>query len=1565
MEQHGKTLAGLHSLSSGHPRDQLLARLADNEGVLNQTRLLLTEALTTDRRITPAGEWLLDNFYLIEEQIRTARRHLPKGYSRELPRLKSGASTGLPRVYDIALETISHSDGRIDPQGLGRFVAAYQTVAVLKLGELWAIPIMLRLALIENLRRVGARIAADRLDRNQADYWADQIAEVAGRDPKSLILVIADMARSDPPLRSAFVAEIARRLQGQGPALAVPLTWIEQRLSECSLTIDHLVQSENQRQAADQVSMSNSIGSLRHLGTMDWREFVETSSVVERTLREDPGGTYGAMTFSTRDRYRHVVENLARCGRLSGSEVAAEAVRLAQAGAEGRGGARDGDGRGAHVGYYLVDKGLRQLEERARVRQSVWGHLRNAGSRFPLLLYLGSIALVTVSVAWGLLARAHAAAQPDWLLVTTGVLSALCASHLALAMVNWLATLLVKPQPLPRMDFSLGIPPESRTLAIVPTMLSSAQTIEDLVEALEVRFLANRDENLRFGLLGDLRDAAEETLPEDEALTALARRRVEELNEKYRDGGGDTFFLFLRPRRWNARDRVWMGYERKRGKLEELNVLLRGLGRGGARDHSGSSFSLVVGDTASLSSVRYVITLDSDTQLPRDAARQLVGTMAHPLNRPQFDAGSGRVVDGYGILQPRVAVSLPGTNRSRYARLYGSDPGIDPYTRAVSDVYQDLFREGSFIGKGIYDVEAVERALGGRLPENLILSHDLIEGCYARAGLLSDVMVFEEYPSGYAADVSRRRRWIRGDWQLVRWLFPGVPGPGGRRLRNPLSPLSRWKLFDNLRRSLEPAALTLLALLGAALLPSPWFWSLAVVGILLATPLTAALRDLLRKPDDVDFLQHLSGVARSGARRLVQLVFTLTCLPYEAWFSLEAIVRTTWRMLVTHQRLLEWSPSGAPEKNLVGSRAGGLAGTCRTMWFAPSLAVAAAVFLSLFRPGGLAAALPLLVLWFASPVLAWQISRPLSGDEVRLRPDQTVFLRKLARKTWAFFETFVCPGENWLPPDNLQEHPGPVVAHRTSPTNMGLALLANLSAHDFGYLSTRQIVERTTNALSTMAGLERHRGHFYNWYDTRTLEPLAPKYVSTVDSGNLAGHLLTLRQGLLALPDQPILNPRVFEGLRDALWVLQDTAAEVRVDRDVSAALERLEQELEAACAPWPAGPAAVRPRLERFAEQAEATLSRIGSAGPGTPDRAGLWARALLGQCRAALDELATFAPFTADGPDEMPTLRALAGMGSGIAAERIAAIEKLVLQSGDLSRMEYDFLFDSAAHLLSIGYNVGAHRRDTSSYDLLASEARLGCFVAIAQGQVPQDSWFALGRLLTNVGGEPVLVSWSGSMFEYLMPLLVMPTYERTLLDATCKAAVARQIEYGKKRGVPWGISESGYNTIDVHLSYQYRAFGVPGLGLKRGLADDLVIAPYASALALMVAPGEACLNLQRLAAEGAGGAFGFHEAVDYTPSRLPRGQSSAVIRSFMAHHQGMTLLSLAWLLLDRPMQKRFESDPLFQATSLLLQERVPRARAFSAQTAERLESPVAAPGAEASVRIFGSTDRHAPQV
>ncbi|MGH8397007.1 MAG: GH36-type glycosyl hydrolase domain-containing protein, partial [Gammaproteobacteria bacterium] len=994
-------------------------------------------------------------------------------------------------------------------------------------------------------------------------------------------------------------------------------------------------------------------------------------------------------------------------------------------------------------------------------------------------------------------------------------------------------------------------------------------------------------------------------------------------------------------------ERMWMGYERKRGKIAELNSVLR--------DAPIKRFSMVTGDIEVLRNIAYVITLDADTQLPRDSARQFVGVMAHPLNRPRYDKAHRRVRSGYGVVQPRVDISLPSINRSRYAQLFAGEPGIDPYTRAVSDVYQDLFSQGSYVGKGIYDVDAFEQSLREHLPENLILSHDLLEGAYSRAGLLSDVLLYEDYPAGYSADVSRRHRWIRGDWQIAAWLLPWVPGFEKHFQRNPISVLSRLKILDNLRRSLVPAALTLLLTLGWTVLANAWFWTLAVVGIIFIPAVLASALDFARKPGNALLVPHLAATTRATARRLAQIIFMLACLPFEAYFSLDATIRSITRMLFTHTRLLEWNPSSVAKRHARND----LIAYCRLMWIDPVLAIAGFVFLAISNPIALSVAWPILALWFISPAIAWWISQPLVRAEPALSADQVLFLDKLSRKIWSFFEQFVGDEDHWLPPDSYQEYPSPVIAHRTSPTNIGLALLANLAAYDFGYIACGQLLERSTNAFESMLTLERYQGHFYNWYDTQTLKPLAPLYISTVDSGNLAGHLLTLRQGLLALPDDAILSMRFFRGLKTTLSVLRDSPGANSI-----AGLEVFQNELEFACNNLPDTFGAAKRQLDRLTTASTAIVT----ASDTSPDeQTQWWVQALKHQCLDAHYELALLTPVKTDTPGDdgrIPTLRELARQGNQRALERIEVIHTLAAQASRLADMEYGFLYDESRHLLAIGYNLTEHRRDSSYYDLLASEARLCSFVVIAQGKLPQEHWFSLGRLLAVSGGTPILVSWSGSMFEYLMPLLVMPTYENTLLDQTYRVAVERQIEYGRLREIPWGISESGYNVLSAHLNYQYRAFGVPSLGLKRKLSDDLVIAPYAAALALMVAPERACRNLQRLAAEELEAKYGLYEAVDYTPARLPRGQSKAIVRSFMAHHQGMSFLSLAYLLLDRPMQKRFESEPSFQATTLLLQERVPKATPFYSHSTGLAEPRVPARDTEESLRVFNSPNTPTPE-
>ena len=1624
MKEHAKELAGRDEIDPRPNKDLLLPRLDENEQILLHVYGLLTDATASNLRIAPASEWLLDNFYKIEGQIRMARLHLPKNYSRNLPHLLNGPLAGYPRVYNLATELLLHTDGRMDEERLKSVVEAYQTLNILNLGELWAVPIMLRLALIENLRRISLRISKASYDRSLAGFWVDKIIGVAETDPKSMIVVVADLARSDPPSSGAFIAEFARRLEGQSMALALPLTWIEERLSEMGKTTGQMIQQDIQQEAADKVSIGNNIESFSFLESLDWREFVEGCSAVEKALDLDPAGVYSQMDFATRDSYRHAVERIARHCSLSEEDVAHSAVKLAQERLEASG----SDDRGAHVGFYLIDKGIPKLERTVGMGRSWKASFGGTALRFPLLSYAGAIMLATaLTAAYILLTLAPKLGSNEWILVPASVFLVLCMSSPAVGLVNLLVTMLVKPHVLPRMDFSKGIPQEMSTLVVVPSLLTNPEGVRELLLGLEIRYLANRDKNLYFGLLADLTEAEQEVLPEDEQLLLMAHDGIEDLNKKY---PGNVFFLFPRRRKWSSQDEIWRGYERKRGIIGELNLLLRN----GSED----SFSPITGNVSILPQIKYVITVDEDTKMPYDSARLLVETMAHPLNRPRFDEHKRYVAEGYSILHPRLSASMPEADRSRFIKLFGGEPGIDSYTREVSDVYQDIFGEGSFSGKGIYDVDTFLQSLGGRFPENLILSHDLLEGSYARAALVSDVQFYEDYPYRYTSDVSRRHRWIRGDWQIANWLLMRVPGPGGIVLDNPISGLSRWKILDNLRRSLVPPAQIFLLFLALLTLPQPVFWTYAVIGSVLVLPAIASFRAILNKSANVPLDQHLHSAGRSIARNLAQAALSLTFLPYEAFFCLDAIVRSGGRMLFTHKLLLEWNSSRSSESNGQSD----LKGFYQSMWIAPTVAVAMGLSLGFMHSDMLKFVWTLLVSWSLAPAIAWWISLPLDTPRAKLTEDQSVFLRKLSRKTWRFFETFVGPESHWLPPDNYQEKPRSVTANGTSPTNMGLSLLANLAAYDFGYISTGKLIERNTSTLASMVGLERFKGHFYNWYDILLLEPMQPQYISTVDSGNLSGHLLTLQQGMKELLERKILPDQTFDGLSDTLLILRDSVAgnkttengpEQIVSMQLLEEIDRLRSELTSP-------PGTLSAAWLLLDQQMRNVSGLLDLARPKVNNEVLWWARAYERQLEDQLDDMILMAPWLLlplwvmihplyedflteastessrilsqlqkevlllDGNpclQEIPAttvklvpminqvLGSIQGMGQqGMGQEerdwflqlsqmiteagerasvRIRSIEKIAEDCSELADIDYDFLFDKSRKLLAIGYNVNDARRDESCYDLLASEARLCSFVAIAQGKLKLEHWFALGRMLTSAGGELTLLSWGGTMFEYLMPLLVMPTYENSLLNQTYRSTVVRQIEYGKRLGVPWGISESGYNIIDINQIYQYKAFGVPGLGLKRGLAKDLVIAPYASALALMVSPAEACLNLQQMASDGYLGEYGFYEAIDYTPTRLSRDEKSAIVQSFMAHHQSMSFLSLVYVLLDRPMQRRFMKNPIFQAVDLILQEKVPKAAPIFPHAAEASAAIWRAgmPERQESFRVFTDPNGSPPDV
>jgi cyclic beta-1,2-glucan synthetase len=1492
LEEHARSLAAAQAVSPGERSGASLARrLAENEAVLVAAYRDIAEAVDTGAAITPAAEWLIDNFHVVEKQIRDIRADLPPEYYRQLPKLAAGPFVKYPRVFGVAWAFVAHTDSLFDPEVLCRYLRAYQDVQPLTIGELWAVAITLRVVLVENLRRIAKRVIDSRAGRRAADEVADRLLGSVGRvaEPADAVLP----PRTLEAFSDSFLVQLVYRLRDQDPDIAPALAWLDKQLTRQGTTADAVVRDEHQRQVSGSLTVRNIITSMRLISDVDWTELFERVSLVDEVFKA--GSRFEEMDFPTRNLYRSAVEELARGSQLTERDVAQAAVASA---AWGHSRAPEApDNRLADPGYYLIAGGRPGFETEIRFQPPA----RAWPGRFSRARGIGGYVGAGFFVAVGLLAiplaiSLRTGVSWTWL-VLLGLLGFVPAVDLAVSLVNHIVTWGFRATLLPALDLTGGVPPNLRSLIAVPTLLTSLKDIEAQVEQLEIHFLASPPGELHFALLSDWRDSESEHAEGDDELLAAAKDGIARLNRRYGPAPcGDRFLLLHRRRLWNQGEGRWIGWERKRGKLSELNRLLRG-----AQDTTFLAPSTPPVD------VRFVITLDADTRLPRETVGRLIGKMAHPLNRPRLDPNLRRVVEGYAVLQPRVTPSLPvGHEGSLFLRVFSSATGIDPYAAAVSDVYQDLFGEGSFTGKGIYDVDAFEAALDGRVPDSTLLSHDLFEGIYARAGLASDVEVVEDFPGRYDIAALRHHRWARGDWQLLPWIFgQGPPGATGQ-FRGGVPAIGRWKMLDNLRRSVSPPAVVLALIAGwATPLEDAAVWTSFVLSTIVLPPLIPVLAQIARRRPGVTLASHVRALGAELRLALIQSGLMIVFLAHQAWLMGDAILRTLVRLTITRRHLLEWVPAA----HAAFGRHPGVLSFYRRMSGALVIGAAAIAVAWFCGTGTWPIAIVFGVAWFVSPAVAlWASQSPRIAARAPLAGADAQALRLIARQTWRFFETFVTPADHMLPPDNFQEIPEPVLAHRTSPTNIGLYLMSVASARDLGWIGTAVAAERLEATLSTMAGMARCRGHFYNWYDTADLRPLDPQYVSSVDSGNLAGHLIAVANACgewrgLALADQ-----RRFQGVEDALDLARREAGRPSGKGQVqSVTARRFEDEAGRLAASLRQGSAGegITKTLTRLSEQAailvdtarEIAIEEDGGTGTDLE----FWATAVVASLQSHLRDL-----------DERLDGR----------------LQKLEDTARSLAlSMEFGFLLDPDRLLLSIGYQVREAALDPSCYDLLASEARLASFMAIAKGDVPARHWFRLSHAVTPAANGAALISWSGSMFEYLMPSLVIRAPAESLIEQTNRLIVRRQIDYGAELKTPWGVSESAYNARDFELTYQYSNFGVPGLGLKRGLANNAVIAPYATALASMVAPQAAVQNFERLESMGARGRYGFYEALDFTPTRVPDGEQVAVVQAFMAHHQGMTIAAIADTLLDGLMRARFHAEPIVQATELLLQERVPR--------------------------------------
>ena len=1444
---------------------------------------------TSDHSQTPATEWYLDNFHIVEDQINLIKRDLPDNFYQELPKIKKGEFMNQARVYALAFLYLKHTDSKLNLEEIKEYIKAFQTHSPLLIGEIWAFAITIRISLLKILLTIVKRIIISRQKRLEADELADLILETSLKpfcSSENLVELLSFNLRLKGTLNRPFLVKLIQRLRDQDLNIAKVLEWLENILISCESGTEEIVKLEHYQQAKDQMSIGNIINSMRLLSTIDWHDFFEEVNLIDPILAKDPAHCYLDMDRTTKDTYRKAIERVARRSQYTEIQIAQKAIKCSEYYSNE---IRNLEKKN-HVGYYLIDQGVLELEEDLDYQSPISEKVTRFIKEDPLFIYFGSLFVVfifLISIIFYLFPQFNN--QWSSILWLT-LLFVIPLSDVSISLINYIITIIQKPHPLPRMETKGPLPQSEKTMVVIPCLLNDKETIKDLINSLEVHYLSNQDPSIYFSLLGDFIDSDKEIDLEDQTLLDLAKLEIEKLNVKYNKKNDHLFYFFCRKRMFNPSEKKWMGWERKRGKIIEFNqLILQNRNTSFLKDHIHYHF---------LKNIKNVITLDADTQLPLGTAKKLIATIFHPLNKPVYCEKENRIIDGYAILQPRISISNRSAFKTRFSYIFAGNTGIDPYTTAISDIYQDFFNEGSFTGKGLYVVDAFMKVLDDRVPENTVLSHDLLEGSYARVGLMTDIELIDDYPRSFKSFEQRLHRWTRGDWQILPWLFPYVLDAKNKWKKNHLPFISKWKIIDNLRRSLIAPMVLLWIILSWSILPGNVFlWSF-IIFISLSFPIYApSLKDLSQNIQTT-WIEHFLVCYKETKKRAEQIFFMFIFLPSIALNQIDAIIKTLFRMFISKKKLLEWVSFSQTQQVKTSSISWKI-----FISTGPLFSLILFLIILITHPFNLVIALPFLICWFVAPLINFWTQMPIKSTKESLHLNEIEEFHCYARLNWHYFEAFTNKENHWLIPDNFQEDPEAVLARRTSPTNIGLQLLSILSAYDFQYITRKELLTYFENIFSTLYKLEKSNGHFYNWYDTQYLTPLEPKYISTVDSGNFAGHLIVIKQACIEISQTQQSDKKI--NIRDNFLVLKNELKKLTIHKnqiniilDLFKDINELENhELLKKLA-----------NIDRLFHQ---TLDNFLTL---TQNSILYW----IHLTKERLENL--LKTDSINDLEEMPRFLRIADQCDEIA-----------------SKMDFTFLYNKERKLFSIGHNVSQGLNDDSYYDLFASESRLTSLWAIAKGDIHEEHWFHLGRKLTKIDNGQALLSWSASIFEYLMPLLVMKSFKETLLNETYQSIVRRQIEYGFQRKTPWGISESGYHSRDQNFHYQYGPFGIPGLGLKRGLSEDLVISPYSSMLAAMIDPQTSLKNLNVLTSLGSLGTYGFYEALDYTKKRNPKDKTFTILKSFMAHHQGMSLVSINNVLHDFIMQKRFHIEPRIKSVELLLQERIPR---FAVMTQPRKE-------------------------
>ena len=1607
LEDYARIIAVEHAVSSKKTYVQWpLPRLNENYSVINAVYKNLNEDIQKKRAVPSSAEWLLDNFYIIEEQVKSIRRDLTKRVYAQLPVLKTGSLKGHARIFAVAMELVLHTDGQMDETTLLNYLKAYQSHSVLFDREIWAIPIVMRLAIIENIRHLCEKIKNTQLQWNKADEIVDIWLTNNGDDSESFLKSFRNTLKTMDETNPSFIEHLYYSFRRSGYPYNKFLRVMDENLEKRGTTTESITQKEHLFQSVNTISMGNCITSLKYFSGLDWSDLFESASHVEQILRQDPDGTYPLMDINTRNFYRSKIEKLAHDLDVSELLIAKEAIELASnACMFCKVGEIDETQntllqKTRHVGYYLVGKGIKELEKTHKISKQTHFRAVDIVSNYPSILYIGTILFITIALTLIAYRYAMISAHTEnmFLFLIAAFMVFIPSSEIAVSAVNWIVCRTLTPATFPRLDLKDGIPQKLSTVVVIPSLIPDKKRVKELLASLEGHYLSNRDDHLYFALVGAFKDADDERINQDLTVVSAAIKGVRALNEKYATPDEDKFFYFHRKSHYNESNNKWIGWERKRGAILEFNDLILG-----SKETTFVHFS---NEHPPFENIKYVITLDSDTMLPIGMAKKLIGTMAHPLNKPVIDYEKGVVIEGYALMQPRIDFDSESSNASLFSKIYTGQQGIDPYANAISDVYQDLFGEGIFTGKGIYDLRVFQSVLKNAIPENTILSHDLLEGSYLRTALVTDTKLVDSYPSKYNSHAARLHRWVRGDWQLLPSLFSKIFNFNrSNRIKNPLSLLSRWKMLDNLRRSLIAPGLMILLALSFSFLPGNCLFWIAFVVLSLLSPLVTGMISTVASGrfGSGKIKKHIPVIFGLKAT-LYQILLTFLFLPHQAYLMLNAISVTLWRIFISRKNLLEWVTAADTERIQKNSLKSYFRKMHASIWM-PAIIVALTF---VFKPQDLVGSVILFLIWGISPYFAYLISQDAKPPISTLTAKDLLDLRIISRKTWRYFEEFANFKSHYLAPDNYQEDPPRGVAYRTSPTNIGMGLMAILSARDFGYISTSEMIDMLSNTFTTIEKLDFWHGHLLNWYDTRTLKPLRPRFISTVDSGNFVSYLITLEQGMKKYLDSPLLDKVFVNGIKDTmacsgkdgvsefdaikpmsvistaeqfdplLWgkILTELSIDGRFDGlklpSWKAKTERMIRIFKKDLSdfmPWVDLLQNIPLELKQSHETAAKfdKLIEILTANPKLKNM-----RHVYNDATMLIDSLMN----TAISLNEQAFMIGKIWLGELRVSINLAAknmekfLEKYNALVDRVNKISEGTLFPPLyvpkKQLFSIGYNLEEEKLVNSYYDLLASEARQTSYIAIARGEIPPAHWFNMGRALTVVDGYKGLVSWTGTMFEYLMPLLLMKPFKNTLLDETYSFVIKSQKKYGRQRNMPWGTSESAFNSMDINLDYQYKAIGVPWLGLKRGLIEDAVTSPYSTMLALLVDPEGAYQNIKHLKAEGLDGPYGLYEAADYTKQRLPFETKRAVIKSFMAHHQGMSLMALNNFLHDNIMQKRFFYDPSINAARLLLQERVPTNLVFTKETKEKIRPFKGIASKETSpMRIFSQPDLDLPKV